>query len=226
MTWLADPCSLPIVDYERRIKIVAIGDSLTVGLQTQFMTGLQELAPYARHLENLAQQHLENTRSDLKLTIISKGISGELTSDMLERFQTDVVDHQPQYVIIMGGTNDVGWNLDPAQILQNLNAMYDAAEGNRIKPVACTIPSILGFDALILPRLRLNNMIRSATEKRGIAFVDVFEATANPETNRLSEQYSGDGLHLNKKGYERIGKTIFNVWLRKLLDQTLERNGP
>jgi len=202
-----------------RIRIVALGDSLTVGLQTQFVTELEELAPYTRYVEDFAQRHLENTRSDLKLTIINRGGCGELTSDMLQRFQTDVVDHQPQYVIIMGGTNDVGWNHNPSQILMNLRTMYDIAEDNGIRPVACTIPSILGFDELIPLRLRLNDMIESETEKRGMAFIDVFEATADPETNRLLEQYSGDGLHLNNEGYEKIAEVIFNVWLRKVLDQ-------
>jgi lysophospholipase L1-like esterase len=62
-------------------------------------------------------------------------------------------------------------------------------------------------------------MIRTEAEKRRIAFVDLFMATADPRNNRLSEEYSADGLHLNSKGYQRIGKYIFDKWLKALLDQ-------
>jgi len=113
--------------------------------------------------------------------------------------------------------------LNPTMIAHNLEMMYDAALSNGIVPVACTIPSILGFDELIPPRLSLNSMICTQAEKRSIAFVDLFAATADPESNRLSEQYSADGLHLNSKGYERMARWVFDNWLRALLDKQIEQ---
>jgi lysophospholipase L1-like esterase len=97
--------------------------------------------------------------------------------------------------------------------------MYDAALNKGIAPVACSVPSILGFDALIPPRLQLNRMIRTEAEKRSVPFVDFFTATADQQTNRLSEDYSADGLHLNTKGYQQMGKYIFDKWLKAVLDQ-------
>jgi lysophospholipase L1-like esterase len=47
-------------------------------------------------------------------------------------------------------------------------------------------------------------------EKRDIRFVDFFAATADPQNNRLSEDYSADGLHLNTKGYQEMGKYMFD----------------
>jgi lysophospholipase L1-like esterase len=122
-------------------------------------------------------------------------------------------------VVILGGANDLGWGFDPAMIAHNLTAMYDAALNKGIVSVACSVPSILGFDSLIPPRLRLNGMIRAEAEKRSLPFVDFFTATADPRTNRLSEDYSADGLHLNTRGYEQLAKGIFDEWLRALLDQ-------
>jgi len=104
-------------------------------------------------------------------------------------------------------------------IAHNLTAMYDAALNEGIGPVACSVPSILGSDALIPPRLQLNRIIRTEAEKRSIRFVDFFTTTADPQTNRLSEDYSSDGLHLNTMGYQQMGKYMFDEWLRALLDQ-------
>ena len=162
---------------------------------------------------------LRSLQSDVKVNVLNRGINGDLTSGMLERFSRDVVDEKADYVVILGGANDLGWGFDPAMIAHNLTPMYDAALNKGIVAVACSVPSILGFDELIPPRLHLNRMIRTEAEKRSIAFVDFFTATADPRTNRLSEDYSADGLHLNTKGYQQMGKCVFDKWLRALLDQ-------
>ncbi|MGA2625682.1 MAG: GDSL-type esterase/lipase family protein [Candidatus Bathyarchaeia archaeon] len=199
------------------MKIVALGDSLTVG-ETGFPAPDDPIS-YPKYLEALAKQHLNRRRSGVEVNVLNRGINGDLTSGMLERFSGDVVDEKADYVIILGGANDIGWGFDPLMIAHNLTAMYDAALEKGIVPVACSVPSILGSDPLIPPRLQLNRMIRAEAEQRSIRFVDFFTATADPQTNRLSEVYSSDGLHLNTKGYRQMGKYMFDEWLRALLDQ-------
>ena len=207
------------------LRIVALGDSLTVGENEFELSDSDEYVSYPRYLEVLAQEHLNRHKhqSGVKVNVVNKGICGELTAGMLERFSRDVVAERANSVIILGGTNDIGWNLDPTMIAHNLGMMYDTALRSRILPVACTIPSILGFDESIPPRLSLNSIIRTQAEKRSIAFVDLFTPTADPQTNRLSEQYSADGLHLNGKGYERMAQCVFDNWLRALLGKYLEQ---
>ena len=200
------------------MKIVALGDSLTVGENELSDSG--QATSYPKYLETLVEEHLRNLQSDVKVNVLNRGINGDLTSGMLERFSRDVVSEKADYVIILGGTNDLGWGLDPVIISHNLTTMYDAAMNTGIVPVACSVPSILGFDALIPPRLKLNRMIRTEAEKRSMPFMDFFTATINPQTNRLSEDNSADGLHLTTKGYQQIGKYMFDKWLRALLEHT------
>jgi lysophospholipase L1-like esterase len=199
------------------MKIVALGDSLTVGENELSDSG--QATSYPKYLETLAEEHLRNLQLDVKVSVLNRGINGDLTSGMLERFSRDVVDEKAGYVIILGGTNDLGWGFDPVTISHNLTTIYDTALNTGIAAVACSVPSILGFDALIPPRLQLNRMIRTEAEKRSIPFMDLFTATADPQTNRLLEDNSVDGLHLTTKGYQQIGKYIFDKWLRALLDQ-------
>ena len=201
------------------MKIVALGDSLTVGEDEFELSDSDEFVSYPQYLEILAEQHLSSLQSDLEVNVLNRGICGDLTSGMLERFSKDVVDEKADYVIILGGTNDIGWGFDPAKITHNLTTMYDTALNEGIVAVACSVPSILGFDELIPPRLSLNRMIRIEAEKRKLTFLDFFTATADPQTNRLSEDYSADGLHLNTKGYREMGRYTFDKWLKPLLDQ-------
>ena len=201
------------------MKIVTLGDSLTVGeTEFQFVDSV-EPASYPEYLEWLAEHYLSSHGLLGEVRVVNKGVSGDLTSGMLERFSGDVIDEKPDCVIILGGTNDIGWGLDPAAITRNLTTMYDGAMDKRIMPVACSVPSILGLDDLIPPRITLNRMISTEAEKRRITFVDVFNATADSETNRLLEEYSADGLHLTPKGYQQIGRCIFDKWLTTQLNQ-------
>jgi lysophospholipase L1-like esterase len=200
------------------MKIVALGDSLTVGAQSQSdSVNYNEHTSYPAYLEVLGQQYSDKHQLGIKVNVVNKGISGDLTSGMLQRFARDVIAENADCVIILGGTNDIGWNLDPTMIARNLGRMYEIAQNEDIVPVACSIPSILGFDHLISPRLLLNRMILTQAQRRNITLVDLFAATADPETNRLLAQYSADGLHLNDEGYKHLGLRVFNQWLKTFL---------
>ena len=202
-------------------KIVALGDSLTVG-ETGFMLSASEepVVAYPNILERFAEEYLRSRQSEVKVEMLNKGVNGDLTSGMLERFSIDVVAEEPDYVIILGGTNDIGWGLGLATIMHNLACAYDAARSEGIGAVACSVPSILGFDEFIPPRLDLNRAISAEAKKREVPFLDFFTATADQRNNRLLEDCSADGLHLNSKGYERMGKYAFEKWLKSVLDHT------
>ena len=196
-----------------------MGDSLTVG-ETGFTSSVtdESVISYPKYLEARAQAYLHDHQSAVRVKVLNKGVNGDLTSGMLERFSRDVIDEAPDYVIVLGGTNDIGWGLDLAIIAHNLTSMYDAARDKGISAVACSVPSILGFDQLIPRRLKLNRTIRREAEKRKMPFLDLFATTVDPQSNRLSEGYSSDGLHLNSKGYVRVGEHIFEAWLKNVLD--------
>ena len=59
--------------------------------------------------------------------ICVSGICGELTEEMVSRFDRDVLQWSPSYVIILGGTNDLGCNVPPTEIYKNLTLMYEQA---------------------------------------------------------------------------------------------------
>lgn len=43
--------------------------------------------------------------------LVDRGISGEVTAQMLLRFQPDVIDLHPETVVILAGINDIAQNL-------------------------------------------------------------------------------------------------------------------
>lgn len=126
-----------------KVDFVAMGDSLTLG----FIPSRLACQPYSNFLKEYTDNFLKGLgRKDaIKIRIINRGVNGDLTSNMLLRFRQDVVDLKPDCVIILGGTNDIGWGFPIEEIFSNLQRMFETAVDNGIKPIGCAVPSILGW---------------------------------------------------------------------------------
>ena len=193
--------------------IVCFGDSLTAGFQSPSADNPQgSETPYGQFLQEL-------TGPAVRVSV--SGVCGELTAEMTMRFRSAVLVHQPTHVVILGGTNDLGWNAAPADIMRNLLKMYELAAAAGIKPVPVTVPSIRMGDDLrseegrrwfaehLDRRHQLNELIVCYAESKRLAAFDLFAATVEPETQQLAARYSNDGLHLTTAGYRLIAERLY-----------------
>jgi lysophospholipase L1-like esterase len=181
--------------------IVCFGDSLTAGFQSPAPDCPDFLeTPYGKFLE-------ERLRDRARIQV--SGVCGELTRDMVGRFERDVLRHKPAWTVILGGTNDLGWDLRPSEIMRNLTAMYEQATAAGIHVVVVTVPSIRGFDDHIPRRLELNRLIADYCAGKRFPCVDLFTATAESGSQRLAAPYSNDGLHLTTAGYELLARLLY-----------------
>ncbi|HEY5626922.1 MAG TPA: GDSL-type esterase/lipase family protein [Nitrospira sp.] len=194
--------------------ILCFGDSLTAGFQSptpEYPTGQE--TPYGNFLQECIQGAAE---------IQVSGICGELTREMALRFHHDVVLQQPSHVVLLGGTNDLGWNAQPADIMSNLVAMYEMACLARIQPIPVTVPSLRvdvtggGPDAEawlgqhLSRRAELNGLIQAYALSKSLPWVDLFKATVDSATGQLAELYSNDGLHLSTAGYRLFAQLLYD----------------
>lgn len=200
------------------ISIVCFGDSLTAGYQspTRDVPCIQE-TPYGSFFQEIV---------GAQATVITSGVCGEVTADMVGRFRPDVLAQRPDYVVILGGTNDLGWNKRPAEIFSHLRHMYELALGAGIRPVAVTVPSIrMAADPharewvqdLVRRRQDLNRLILDYAARHAVASVDLFTATAEPDTWLLAPCYSNDGLHLTTEGYRKMATLLYEHVFRSHL---------
>ena len=73
-------------------------------------------------------------------TVVNQGIGGDTTTGMLSRFKTSVLDHNPDFVVIWGGVNDIDWagiSLDTTK--SNLQSMYTQAHNAGISVIAISM---------------------------------------------------------------------------------------
>jgi lysophospholipase L1-like esterase len=181
--------------------IICFGDSLTAGFQSSTATSAPAETPYGAFLQEMLKG---------RAVVQTSGVCGERTCDMVMRFPEAVVNRAPTFTVILGGTNDLGWNIYPGEILGNLRQMYELASLAGIRAVAITVPSIRGFDQYIAGRHVLNTLIREYCEASRLPCVDLFRATAEAGSDRLADEYSNDGLHLTTAGYRLIARLLYD----------------
>lgn len=168
-------------------RVVFMGDSITEGWSDafpEFFTG----KPY-----------------------INRGISGQVTAQMLVRFRQDVLSLRPKVVFILAGTNDIALNQGPIPVeavAGHIESMAELAWAHGIEPVICSVlpashyPWREGPDpATDIPRL--NALLRAYAVRIGFRYLDYFAAMTDG-ANGLQPELTTDAVHLSRTGYERM----------------------
>lgn len=174
-------------------KIIALGDSLTLGY------------PF-----NEEKSWVAILREEHALNILNKGINGDTTEGMLERFESDVVKQHPELVIITGGANDA-FNFVPVQdMIYNYREMIRIALDNDIVPIiGITLPVDDEFAERKLKKFRIR--IWEYCEEHSLHRIDFYSELLDTKTGLIKELYDFDGLHPNPEGYRAMARTAWNV---------------
>lgn len=146
---------------------------------------------------------------------INRGISGQTTSQMVLRFQHDVVELHPKLVVILAGINDIAENTGPITIdaiFQNIITMVDAAKANQIDVALCSVLpcTTISWKTTIDPSdkiIQLNQMMALYAENHKITYVDYYHLMVDSNKG-LDRKYSDDDVHPNSEGYKVMGEII------------------
>ena len=108
---------------EMPVKFAALGDSITHGGANYIPAG----------------QISCQWQTFCDIPVKNLGRSGDTTEMMINRFENDVLPFNPQYLIIMGGVNDIREGKSADEVVKNLEILRDKCLSNDITPVFCTI---------------------------------------------------------------------------------------
>lgn len=201
-------CLTKISDAKPSLTIVGLGDSTTAGTP-QFQSPLESPPDGSGNRESqytywMAQAHPE-------WTVINQGINGQRSDEILARFDSSVLRHHPQIVVVLAGVNDLYQGYPPEIVIKNLKAIYARAAAAHIRVIACTILPYNRMSAEVEARMRrVNEWIASASASNSISFCDLFQAVENPD--RPGTLVSTiDGLHPDIAGYKKMGEALTAV---------------
>ena len=144
---------------------------------------------------------------------LNRGISGQITGQMLGRLKADVLDLKPKAMVLLGGTNDLARGVSIDIIENNIAMIADLAAVHEIVPVLASVLPVSDYHAERDPRFKrtpgrspedivtLNSWIRAFCQSRGYVYLDYFSATVD-ERGMLRSDLADDGLHPNAEGYK------------------------
>jgi acyl-CoA thioesterase-1 len=179
------------------MSVYCMGDSLTYGVPT-----------YNRYEDKLS------SLLGAGWAVVNKGIGWQTTSQMLARFNADVLSHNPDWVIIWGGVNDVHTDVSAAAIESNLQSMYSQAHNAGIKVIAVSIGPFKP-NAWTSTRQSVADSVNSWITNIATAVdfrIDVYSQLEDPShPDQLLPAYDyGDHAHMTNAGYDLVGQTIYD----------------
>jgi lysophospholipase L1-like esterase len=148
---------------------------------------------------------------------VDKGIAGQTTSQILARFQQDVIDLHPSIVHIMAGTNDIAQNEGPVtndQIAQNIETMATMALRSHIKVIIGSVLPCTDFfwhhGLQPAPTIKaLNVLLKNYAQTHGLVFADYYTEMDDGSGGLRADlgiNVRSDGqidkVHPSVKGYE------------------------
>ena len=147
---------------------------------------------------------------------VNRGISGQITGEMLGRMKADVVDIKPAAMLVLAGTNDIARGIPLATIENNLTMLADLADTYRIKPIFASVLPISDYHKDVNPRyemskvrppsaiLELNRWLDAFCKQRHYGYVDYYSQMVD-QAGYMKTDLADDGLHPNSAGYRVMG---------------------
>lgn len=149
---------------------------------------------------------------------VNCGKSGEVTAQMVARFQRDVIDRNPDCVIICGGTNDIAQNngyVPNRLIMKNIKTMTKMAEQHNIEVILCTILPAARYPwrpeiEPVKPIRNMNRRIARFAKHRHRKFIDFYTPLATKH-GALQTPLSKDGVHPNSECYTVMERIVLST---------------
>ncbi|MBQ7454209.1 MAG: SGNH/GDSL hydrolase family protein [Selenomonadaceae bacterium] len=188
---------------KHQIRFCALGDSITHG------GGSISVPP---------STVVYNWETYCAIPIKNLGRSGDTTSEIVERFENDVLPFRPEVLFIMAGVNDYRISVPAWESVENLEVIRDKCLQNGILPVFLTPTPLnaaqiqkVGFVEAPPNDWRERQQIICDWIRTQEYFIDVNEKLTDADGN-LSVTLSVDGLHPDADGKRIIGEAVA-AWL-------------
>ena len=155
---------------------------------------------------------------------INRGIGGQTTPQMLIRFKPDVIDLEPDIVVILAGTNDIAGNTGPSNvkmITDNIFSMAELARAHQIKVVLSSILPVFEYEwakeIKDVPATidSVNNELKKYANDHGLVYLNYFSLMVD-QRRGLNKDYTYDGVHPNQDGYILMSSLAQKVLSRLL----------
>jgi isoamyl acetate esterase len=204
---------------QKKTKVIFFGDSITeLGVMTRPDAG----AGYVLKIDSLCKAEGKSDQYEF----IGSGVSGNKVYDLYLRMEDDVLNKNPDVVVIYVGVNDVwhkillGTGTDADKFEKFYYAILKKLKDKNIKAILCT-PAVVGEKTDFSNQLdgdlnRYSNIIRDIAAKNNLPLIDLrqkfleYDKSHNPD-NKEKDILTRDKVHLNEKGNQLVADVMWKA---------------
>jgi len=172
---------------------------------------------------SLVDAFLQSTYPELGIRVVNMGISGNTVRNLKERWQTDVLEHKPDWLSIMIGINDVWRQYDVPQIVER-HVYIEEYEQTLRELVELTKPTLKGLvlmtpyyiepnekDGMRAAMDQYGAVVQRIAQQYGAIFVDTQKAFASVLEHIYPATLAWDRVHPNMAGHMTLAKSFLNA---------------
>jgi lysophospholipase L1-like esterase len=195
------PNTARVIRSHNALVIVAIGSSSTEGIGAS-----DQAHAYPALLAGELQRHWPQ----LAITVLNKGVRGEIASEMLARFDRDVLAYHPQLVIWQTGSNHTLRN-------EKIDGYTDTVRAG-ISRLKTAKADVVLMDPQFAPRmlarplhLTIADSLATVARDTNVALFRRFAVMQHWVSSgqyKFEEILSRDGLHMNDRSYGCIAALL------------------
>lgn len=202
--------------FKRGDKIAFLGDSIT-------QMGCERPDGWVKRVER------ELTAKTGPLSFVEAGVSGNMSWQMAERFDTDVLAKKPDWLFFSCGVNDTpneaagnkGYPL--ADYKARLAEIFDKCDSARIQVICLGQTPVYEAENYKANELEAdyNAALQAFAHSRGYRFIDTgaaFRTRYADKCDKTKRMYTEDGTHLNAIGHSVFAETVlsfFGITMKK-----------
>ena len=185
-----------------KVKIAALGDSLTYGWMTEY--------GFLDYLKTMLNEKFP----DSEITILNRGIPGDTAKDGLRRVENDIIRTQPDLVMVQFALNDAYTGFTPEDFQKNIDEII-----LRLKDKTASEIILLTSVALLNPlenkfAYKFYEKIIESGKRFTLPVAAVHEYWSKKITSGIthSSLTQSDGIHPTEKGYKLMAEAVFELF--------------
>lgn len=203
-------------------KLLFIGDSIT-DCDRARPVGEEPFEGLGKGYVSLVNALLTSSYPELGIRVVNMGIGGNTARDLHARWETDVIEQKPDWLVMMIGTNDV-WRQFDRPFIPDGHVYIDEYERTLRELVEKTKSHVEGIvlmtpfyleplkeDAMRAKMDEYGAVVKKVADEYGTLFVDT-QAAFEPILAELHSAAIGwDRVHPNQTGHMVLARSFLNA---------------
>lgn len=149
--------------------------------------------------------------------VYNRGISGDTSDRLLERYEANVLSLQPEDIVLLIGTNDLTIKADVDYVLGNIHSILSLTS-DRLPSTRTIVQAVYPVEYRNKKKnervVQLNAGIEALCRDMGAQYVDTYTPLLDNKGGFCTE-YTYDGLHPNARGFEVVAEIISAALMTK-----------